>query len=97
MSYCDDEPCCCEDNEAEHDSCDYEEYDSYDCEDGEGDCDFQDPGGESALRRATPDNPRIYPCPTCHEPDMLTAKDVRLGYQCDRCAERQERGVDLGN
>lgn len=25
---------------------------------------FQDPGGRSALRRATWSNPRIYPCPT---------------------------------
>ena len=33
----------------------------YDCEDFE----FADPGGKSALRAATRDNPRIYPCPTC--------------------------------
>lgn len=41
---------------------------------------FQDPGGNSALRRATPDNPRIHPCPTCGRPNMLTPKDVQLGY-----------------
>ena len=53
---------------------------------------FQDPGGNSALRRATPANPRNLPCPTCGEPDRLTPLDVRAGYQCDRCADRLERG-----
>ncbi|MDO9463792.1 MAG: hypothetical protein Q7J67_00585 [bacterium] len=48
---------------------------------------FADPGGKSALRRATENNPRAYQCPTCERPNMLTAKDVRLGYQCDRCAD----------
>lgn len=51
---------------------------------------FKDPGGESALRAAGPDNPRDRPCPTCGEPDRLTPKDVRLGYQCDGCARRDE-------
>lgn len=51
---------------------------------------FQDPGGRSALRRATASNPRIYPCPTCEMPNRLTAKDVSLGYQCDRCADKDE-------
>jgi hypothetical protein len=51
---------------------------------------FADPGGRSALRRATRRNPRIYPCPTCKAPNRLTYKDVKLGYQCDRCADREE-------
>ncbi len=53
---------------------------------------FADPGGISALRAATPDNPRIYECPTCHEPNRLTAKDVSLHYQCDQCADHDENG-----
>ena len=59
-------------------------------------CDFQDPGGRSALRRSTKRNPRCYPCPTCGEPNRLTAKDKRLGYQCDDCADRAE-GVYFGS
>lgn len=59
-------------------------------EDGDADLDFADPGGRSALRAATEDNPRIYPCPSCGRPDRLTAKDVALGYQCDRCADAAE-------
>jgi hypothetical protein len=55
---------------------------------------FADPGGTSALRAASPSNPRIHPCPTCGEPHRLTAKDKRLGYQCDACADAAERGVD---
>ena len=53
---------------------------------------FQDPGGNSALRRATPDNPRNQPCPTCKQPNRLTPKDVALRYQCNQCADRDERG-----
>ncbi len=53
---------------------------------------FADPGGRSALRRATRDNPRIYPCPTCGMEDALTRIDVARGYQCNRCADRAERG-----
>ena len=66
---------------------------NYDCDyqDGETD-DFQDPGGQSALRRATKSNPRIYPCPTCGRENMLTLKDVKLHYQCDYCANEQEAG-----
>lgn len=52
--------------------------------------DFQDPGGRSALRRATGRNPRNLPCPTCKEPNRLTPADKRAGYQCDRCADRDE-------
>lgn len=50
--------------------------------------DFANPG--SALRRAHKHNPRNLPCPTCKEPDKLTPKDKRLGYQCDDCARREE-------
>ena len=53
---------------------------------------FADPGGNSALRRAHKDNPRNRKCPTCGEPNRLTPKDVSLGYQCDSCADRAERG-----
>jgi hypothetical protein len=53
---------------------------------------FQDPGGNSALRKATPDNPRDQPCPTCGSENRLTPKDVALGYQCDSCADRAEQG-----
>ena len=55
---------------------------------------FADPGGNSALRAETPDNPRIYPCPTCKTPNVLTRIDVAKGYQCDSCADRSERGYD---
>lgn len=55
---------------------------------------FADPGGRSALRAATPSNPRIHPCPTCERPNKLTAIDVQRGYQCDRCADRAEHGLD---
>lgn len=51
---------------------------------------FQDPGGNSALRRATRDNPRDRPCPTCGRDNVLTRLDVRAGYQCDRCADAAE-------
>jgi len=54
---------------------------------------FADPGGRSALRRATRGNPRVHPCPTCKRPNALTTKDVRLGYQCDACADRDEGGA----
>jgi hypothetical protein len=51
-------------------------------------CDFRDPGGNSALRNG----PRIYPCPNCGEPNMLTPADKAHGYQCDACADQLERG-----
>jgi len=51
---------------------------------------FADPGGRSALRRATRRNPRIYPCPTCGAANRLTAADKARGYQCDRCANAEE-------
>lgn len=55
----------------------YDDYERYD---------FYDPGGRSALRAGK----REYPCPTCNEPDRLTAKDVKIGYQCDACADGLE-------
>jgi hypothetical protein len=51
---------------------------------------FADPGGRSALRRETKENPRIHPCPTCERPNMLTLIDVQRGYQCDACADANE-------
>ncbi|HEY6009611.1 MAG TPA: hypothetical protein VIU40_14895, partial [Geobacteraceae bacterium] len=36
---------------------------------------FADPGGRSALRAATKDNPRNLPCPTCGKPNRLTPLD----------------------
>ena len=52
--------------------------------------DFYDPGGRSSLRAGK----RQHPCPTCGRENSLTDKDVKLGYQCDRCADAQERGID---
>lgn len=51
---------------------------------------FADPGGRSALRRATKGNPRDQPCPTCGAEDVLTRIDVQHGYQCDSCADAAE-------
>jgi hypothetical protein len=56
--------------------------------------DFADPGGGSALRAATKANPRNRSCPNCRKRNRLTPRDVQLGYQCDECAERAERGCD---
>lgn len=70
----------------------YEDDDFYpDDYDGDIDMDFAEPGGNSALRAATPDNPRNLPCPTCGQPNRLTPKDAALGYQCNSCADRDER------
>lgn len=56
---------------------------------------FADPDGDSALRAATENNPRIHKCPTCGWPNMLTRIDVQRGYQCDNCATAFERGLDI--
>lgn len=40
----------------------------------------------SALRAGVRDRT----CPTCREPNRLTAEDAWLGYHCDECAERRE-------
>jgi hypothetical protein len=55
---------------------------------------FADPGGRSALRAATRGNPRNLPCPNCGTPNVLTRIDRLRGYQCDRCADRAESGMD---
>lgn len=55
---------------------------------------FQNPGGVSALRAASPRNPRNRPCPTCKRKNRLTPADVARGYQCDSCA-RAEEGVGI--
>lgn len=48
----------------------------------------------SALRAATKDNPRNLPCPNCGAENVLTPIDKQRGYQCDRCANAAERGMD---
>lgn len=70
----------------------YDDYPDFDTRDREGYDDFADPGGRSALRAASKSNPRNRPCPTCGQANKLTPKDVALGYQCDQCADRDERG-----
>jgi predicted RNA-binding Zn-ribbon protein involved in translation (DUF1610 family) len=55
---------------------------------------FANPGGNSALRAATKDNPRNLPCPNCGKKNRLTRIDKAKGYQCDECADRAERGYD---
>ena len=55
---------------------------------------FADPGGKSALRAETAENPRNLPCPSCEAPNRLTPLDRRRGYQCDSCADRAERDCD---
>jgi hypothetical protein len=66
--------------------------DDYEGEDGCGDDrnDFAEPGGRSALRAATRDNPRNLPCPTCGAANRLTPADRALGYQCNACADSAE-------
>lgn len=59
--------------------------------------DFAEPGGTSALRRATRSNPRNLPCPSCGEPNRLTPTDKAHGYQCDSCANRDEGGDPCGS
>lgn len=53
---------------------------------------FADPGGNSALRAASRDNPRNLPCPNCGEENRLTPADRARGYQCDACANALEMG-----
>jgi len=33
---------------------------------------------------------RAEPCPTCKEPNKLTKRDRKKGYQCDACADGEE-------
>lgn len=72
------------------DECDYEE-DRGGWEDDDLSM-FAEPGGRSALRAETRDNPRNLPCPNCGEPDRLTPADRARGYQCNACADQLERG-----
>lgn len=76
-----------------YDEDDFDRFgDDEDLIDGVG---FADPGGNSALRAATKDNPRDQTCPTCNYPNVLTRIDVQRGYQCDSCATAAERGTDI--
>jgi hypothetical protein len=69
----------------------YEDYFDEEPIDGVG---FADPGGNSALRAETRDNPRDCDCPNCGAKNVLTRLDEARGYQCDRCADAAERGFD---
>ena len=71
------------------------EDENYEIDENEDNFDFADPGGTSALRAASPSNPRNLPCPTCNYPDRLTPRDRALGYQCDACADALERGWEI--
>ena len=66
--------------------------DCYDGLDEDDRSEFADPGGRSALRAASRDNPRNLPCPDCGRENVLTPKDRDLGYCCNFCADRNERG-----
>lgn len=70
----------------------YDDDDDVDYGDYDEECaiEFADPGGRSALRAATKDNPRIYPCRTCGREEALTLIDIQCGYQCDQCADLAE-------
>ena len=76
---------------SEDDECFGPDY-RYDYDD---ECDFADPGGNSALRRAHAGNPRNLPCPCCKQPNRLTPADKARGYRCDTCADKAERGYDM--
>ena len=77
-------------NYDELDDEDDEEWIEFDVDFDEWCDDFADPGGRSSLRASSPSNPRNKPCPTCGRENVLTLKDVRLGYQCDHCADAAE-------
>lgn len=81
------------DRDDDRDDCDYHDGgDDCDCNGDHDDMGFADPGGNSALRAASPSNPRNLPCPNCEAPNRLTPRDVQLGYQCDSCADALEGG-----
>ncbi len=48
---------------------------------------FQRLGASSALGKASRLVPRTGPCPTCHTGNPA---DIRKGYRCDECADREE-------
>jgi hypothetical protein len=52
---------------------------------------FADPYGRSSRRAASRRNPRNLPCPTCMRPNCLTPADRAAGYQCNACADLDER------
>jgi hypothetical protein len=60
----------------------------------DGGIQFADPGGNSALRAETPENPRNLPCPDCGAGNVLTPEDRACGYRCNGCANRAEMGLD---
>lgn len=77
---------------------DFEEDEGYDdFEDDEDDrLIFADPGGRSALRAVSKDNPRNLPCPNCGEPNRLMLPRVisamlALTARRDTDHERQGR------
>jgi len=39
-------------------------------------------------------NQKCKPCPSCFEPNRLTAEDGKLGYQCVECCEIDARNAD---
>jgi hypothetical protein len=72
---------------------DDDDYDDYEPDhDHDHEPAFADPRGTSALRAASPRNPRNLSCPTCHVKNVLTPADRAQGYQCDACANRAEGG-----
>lgn len=81
----------CDHGCSECESTDPSDSDDADYGDRDDACDFADPGGTSALRAASEDNPRNLPCPTCESPNRLTPRDRDLGYQCDSCADLAEQ------
>lgn len=81
-----------DDEDPDTDECDDPEMDDLDDEEAFVRQRFADPGGKSALHAASASNPRNLPCPTCRRENVLTAKDVAKGYQCDACADEAEGG-----
>lgn len=70
----------------------YDAYDEYEPDEWADIVDtFADPGGNSALRAETPENPRDCDCPNCGAENVLTREDKARGYQCDACADALER------
>lgn len=71
---------------------DYSDYDDDDYYEDEYEINFANPGGRSALRAESEDNPRNCSCPTCGAKNVLTQADRNLSYQCNSCADRDELG-----
>jgi hypothetical protein len=67
----------------------------YDDDPGQDDdCGIRFANTGSALRASSRSNPRNLPCRKCGAQNVLTPEDRARGYQCDRCADRAERGCD---